>query len=186
MKKEIRILGIDDSPFDKFKDKEVLVIGAFYKGGIWLDGILSTKAKVDGSDSTDKLLEMINQSKFKAQIRAVLINGIAFGGFNVIDIVKLNKKTRIPIIVIIRKMPDIENIKKVLTKLGMKDKIRLIEKAGIPVKIGKIYCQFSGCSVNFVKEVLRISCTRSFIPEPIRIAHVIGAGIIDGESHGDA
>jgi len=30
MKKEIRVLGIDDGPFDKFNDSEVIVIGAIY------------------------------------------------------------------------------------------------------------------------------------------------------------
>ena len=43
IKKEIRVLGIDDAPFNKFKDKQVLVIAAFYRGGHFLDGVLSTK-----------------------------------------------------------------------------------------------------------------------------------------------
>ena len=46
MKKEIRIIGIDDGPFNKFKEKEVLVIGTIFRGGEWLDGVLSTKIKI--------------------------------------------------------------------------------------------------------------------------------------------
>ena len=42
MKKEIRVIGIDDSPFNKFvKGKQTLVIATIFRGGSWLDGILS-------------------------------------------------------------------------------------------------------------------------------------------------
>lgn len=186
MKKEIRIIGIDDAPFDKFKSKETLVIGTIFRGGQFIDGILSTRIKVDGSDSTEKLISMINSCKFKPQLQCIMIDGIAFGGFNVIDIEELNKKTGIPVIVIIRRMPDIENIKKILIKIKKKEKIKLIDKAGRPVKINDVYIQIKGISLETAKEILRISCTRSLIPEPIRVAHLIGSGIVDGESKGRA
>lgn len=186
MKKEIRILGIDDSSFDKFKDKEVLVIGTIFRGGNFLDGVLSTKVSVDGDNSTLKLIELINKSKFKPQIQCIMIDGIAFGGFNIIDIEHLNQKTQIPVIVVIRRMPDIKNIEKILIKINKKEKIRLIENAGKPIKIGNIYVQFKGIGIEDVKKILKISCTHSFIPEPIRVAHLIGQGLYFGESKGKA
>ena len=103
MKKEIRIIGIDDSPFDKFNDKEVLVIGTVFRGGNFLDGVLSVKVSVDGDDATDKLIEIINKSKFKPQIQCIMIDGIAFGGFNVIDIDELNKERECLILKILKK-----------------------------------------------------------------------------------
>lgn len=186
MKKEIRILGIDDASFDKFRDKEVLVIGTVFRGGNFLDGVLSVKVGVDGNDSTEKLIEIINNCKFKPQLQCIMIDGIAFGGFNVVDIDLLNKKTGIPVIVIIRRMPDIENIKKVLIKLNKKEKIGLIEKAGMPTKINDVFVQFKGIGIEDVKKILKISCTHSFIPEPIRVAHLIGQGLYFGESKGKA
>ncbi|MBI2656199.1 DUF99 family protein, partial [Candidatus Woesearchaeota archaeon] len=69
VKKEIRVIGIDDSPFNKFNDKKVLVVGVVMRGGSWVDGILSTKVDVDGSDSTKKLIGMINKCKFKPQLQ---------------------------------------------------------------------------------------------------------------------
>ena len=122
MKKEIRIIGIDDAPFDKFKRGEVLVVATIFRGGSWLDGILSTKVRVDGSNSTSRLIEMINKCKFKPQLQAIILDGIALGGFNVIDIEKLNKKTKIPVIVVIRRMPDFKKIKETLVKLGKEKK----------------------------------------------------------------
>jgi endonuclease V-like protein UPF0215 family len=186
MKKEMRILGIDDSPFNKLDKGKVLVVATFFRGGSLLEGILSTKVKVDGNNSTDKLVRMINNSKFKPQIQVILLNGIALGGFNVIDINKLNKKTKIPVIVVIRNYPDFEKIKSALVKIKKESKYNLIEKAGEVHKIGKIFIQSVGISLEDAKEILNISCTRSFIPEPIRIAHIIASGIVKGESHGKA
>ena len=186
LKKEIRVIGIDDAPFDKFKKGQVLVVGTVFRGGLYLDGILSTKVSVDGSNATKKLAEMINKCKFKPQLQCILLDGIAVGGFNVIDIKELSKKTKLPVIVIIRKKPDINNIKKILTKLNKKSKIKLIEKAGSVVPVNKIYIQLTGLSIEKAREILKITCTRSLIPEPIRIAHLIASGITCGESKGKA
>jgi endonuclease V-like protein UPF0215 family len=186
MKKEIRILGIDDAPFDKFKKGNVLVVGTIFRGGSWLDGLLSTKIKIDGSNSTDKLIEMINKCKFKPQLQVIILDGIALGGFNIIDVEKLNKKTKIPVIIVIRKMPDFKKIKQTLKKIKKENKYKLIEKAGKVHKVNQIYIQINGITLKDAKEILKITCTRSFLPEPIRAAHMIAAGITTGESKGNA
>jgi endonuclease V-like protein UPF0215 family len=186
MKKEARVVGFDDSSFNKFKDKEVLVIGAFYRGGNFPDGVISFKVKVDGKDSTEKLITSIKKSKFRTQLQAIFLNGIAFAGFNIIDIQKVYKQTKIPVIVVIRKMPDIKRIISTLKKLKFDSKIKLIEKAGDVHRVGDVYCQYAGCSKEFVSKLLRITCSHSNIPEPVRLAHLIGAGISMGESKGRA
>jgi len=186
LKKEIRVIGIDDAPFNKFNKGKVLVIGAVFRGGLFLDGILSTKVNIDGNDSTIKILEMINKCKFKPQLQCIFLDGIAVGGFNVIDIKQLSEKTKLPVIVIIRRKPNIKKIKETLIKINKKNKIDLIEKAGSVVQIGKIYIQLTGLSIEKAREILKIVCTRSLIPEPVRIAHLIASGITFGESRGKA
>jgi len=185
-KKEIRIIGIDDSPFNKFNDKKVLVVGVVMRGGSWVDGILSTKVDVDGNDSTKKLVEMINKCKFKPQLQCIFLDGIAVAGFNVVDVQELNKKTGLPVVVIIRKMPDIENIKKTLIKIKKQQKIKFIEKAGNVVQINEIFAQLTGIDLEEASKILKIACTRSLIPEPLRLAHLIASGVIFGESRGRA
>ena len=186
MKPQIRILGIDDASHNRNKDKEVIVIGTIFRGGDFLDGVLTTKVKVDGNDATKKIAEMINKSKFKVQLRAVMIDGIAVAGFNVIDIQELSKKTKLSVIVIMRGYPDIEKIKKALLKIGMKNKIKLNEKAGKIYSYKKIHFQFFGLAKEKAEKILELTCTHSNIPEPIRIAHLIGQGIVFGESKGRA
>lgn len=186
MRKEIRVLGIDDSPFDRKKYTDVLVVGAFFRGGRMLDGILSTKVKKDGINSTSKLIEMINKSKFHPQLRAILLDGIALAGFNVVDIKKLNEKTKIPVIVIMRQYPDKARMFRALRKIKQERKIKLVEKAGSIHKINRIYIQFAGISLEEAEEIIEITTTYADIPEPIRIAHIIASGIVNGESYGRA
>ena len=186
IKKEIRVLGIDDSPFKKFDKSNVLVIGTVFRGNSIIEGILSTKVRIDGNNSTKKLIEMINKSRFKSQLRCIFLDGIALAGFNVIDIKELNKKTKIPVIVIIRHKPNIKKIKETLININKKNKIKLIDKAGEIIKINKIYVQLKGLKKEKAKKILDLVCTRSFIPEPVRVAHLIASGIAKGESKGKA
>ena len=186
VKQEIRVIGIDDSPFNKFKDKKILVVGVVMRGGLYVDGVLSAKVDVDGNDSTNKIAGMINKCKFKPQLQCIFLDGIAVAGFNVIDVKELNKKTKLPVIVVIRRNPDVENIKKTLIKINQKQKIKLIEKAGKVIPINNIFVQLIGINLEMAKEILRIVCTRSLIPEPLRLAHIIAAGIVAGESRGRA
>lgn len=186
IKKEIRVLGIDDSPFKKFDKSNVLVIGTIFRGSSIIEGILSTKVRIDGNNSTKKLIEMINKSRFKSQLRCIFLDGIALAGFNVVDLKELNKKTKIPVIVIIRHKPNLKKIKETLIKINKKNKIRLIEKAGEIIKINNIYVQLKGLTKEKAKKILDIVCTRSFIPEPVRISHLIASGIVKGESKGKA
>ena len=186
VKKEIRVIGIDDSPFNKFKDKKILVIGVVMRGGSWVDGILSTKVTVDGDDSTKKLAEMINKCKFKPQLQCIFLDGIAVGGFNVVDVKELGKKTKLPVIIVIRRKPDIQNIKNTLKKIKKQQKIKLIEKAGEVFRIDNIFIQSAGIEIDDLRKILKVVCTRSLIPEPIRLAHLIAQGVIFGESKGRA
>ncbi|MBS3106006.1 DUF99 family protein [Candidatus Woesearchaeota archaeon] len=186
VKKEIRVIGIDDSPFNKFKDKKILVVGVVMRGGSWVDGILSTKVAVDGNDATKKLIEMVNECKFKPQLQCIFLDGIAVAGFNVVDVQKLNKKTKLPVVIVIRRKPNIKNIKKTLIKINKQNKIKLIEKAGNVIQVNDIFIQLTGIDLEEAKKILKIVCTRSLIPEPIRLAHLIAQGVVFGESRGRA
>jgi len=49
-----------------------------------------------------------------------------------------------------------------------------------------IYYQFKGLSKEEVEKIIKLSCTRSLIPEPLRVAHLIASALIKGESGGRA
>jgi endonuclease V-like protein UPF0215 family len=188
MKRELRVIGIDDAPFDKFDpmQKYVLVVGTVFRGGSFMDGMLSCHVEKDGEDATLRLVEMINECKFRPQVRAIFLDGIAVAGFNIINPISLNKETCIPVIVVIRDYPDYNKIFFALEKLGMNKKIELIKKIPKPIKMNDIYVQNIGISKAETKKLLKICCTHSNVPEATRVAHLIASGIVDGESRGRA
>lgn len=191
-KPEIRILGFDDSPF-KRTDKRVAVIGVIYRGGSFLDVVLKAEVQVDGLDATEKLIKLLNGSRHRPQLKVLMFDGIAFGGFNIIDIKELYRRTGLPVIVINRKYPDIESVKEAL-KNNFKDfrkRWRMILNAG-NMKIcelgnlKKAYYQTIGLEDEEAEDIIRLSSTHGDIPEPLRVAHLIATAMIKGESSGRA
>lgn len=193
IKKELRILGIDDAPFNKFKDKQCLVVATVFRGGDWMDGLLSTTVAIDGDDATEKLIELVKKSRHLEQLQCIMVNGIALAGFNVIDVQKLVKRTGLPVIVIIRKRPNFRLIEIALKKADPKTalkKLTLMYKAGkvhkLKLRNKTVYYQTIGISEKRAAEIIKISATRAIIPEPLRIAHIVSSGIVLGESRGRA
>jgi hypothetical protein len=190
-KPEIRILGFDDSPFNS-DDKNVAVIGVIYRGGNFLDGILKTDVDVDGLDASEKLIQLINSTRHKQQLKVLMLDGITLGGFNIIDIKQLNEKTHLPVIVINRKHPNLKNVEKALKNFkDYKKRWKTILKAGkikncSLVNNKKVYYQSIGLTDEETEEIIQLSCTHSQIPEPLRVAHLIATAIIKGESSGRA
>ena len=193
IKKELRILGVDDGPFNKFRNKECLVIATVFRGGSFMDGLLSMKVKVDGSNSTNQLIKIVRKTKHLGQLQCIMTDGIALAGFNVLDIQQINKKTKLPVIVVIRRKPNLKKIEKALknaNKKTYKKKLGLMKKAGkiykTKIKNKNLYFQIVGIKEKQAKEIIKISATHAVIPEPLRIAHLIASGVVLGESRGHA
>jgi endonuclease V-like protein UPF0215 family len=190
IKREIRILGIDDSAL---LTEKVMIVGTVFRGGDWMDGVLRSDITKDGLDATDVICRMITRSKHYGQIRAVMLDGITYAGFNVVDIQKLYRQTGIPVIVVMRSKPDFEKIKSALKYFpDGEERWAIIEMAGRINKIAgrneksSIYVQNAGISLESVNKIIRLTSIRSNIPEPLRVAHLIATGIILGESRGKA
>ncbi len=190
IKKEIRILGIDDAPFPPHTQNKIMLVGTVFRGGTWLDGVLRTYISGDGDDSTGNIIEMVNKSRHKDQIGVIMLDGVTFGGFNIADISEIFNQTGIPVIVIMRKFPDFPKIKKALLKFEDHEKRwNYILNAGKVYRIDNkepIYIQICGIDLEDAEEIVSLSATRSNIPEPLRAAHLIAAGVETGESKGSA
>ena len=190
IKQEIRILGIDDSPFPSHTTEKVMLVGTVFRAGNWLDGVLSTYIHGDGTDGTEKIAQMVKNSRNLGQLGVIMLDGITFGGFNLVNIREIFESTGVPVIVIMRKIPNFEQIKKALKRFeDWKLRWSNMLDAGQVYRVDNtepIYIQICGIGLEDAKEIVRISTTRSAIPEPLRVAHIIAAGIISGESRGSA
>lgn len=184
IKTEIRVLGVDDCPFKPRSHGSVDVVGVVYRGGYWLDGIMTTEIQIDGLDATEKIAKMIVDSPHYDQLRVIMLNGITFAGFNVVNIRKLFNKTRLPVIVLTKEKPDLEEIKVALQKLPQwRSRWKAVMDAGeiFTLKTGRnaapLSMQMMGILKQDAEKIVKMTCTRSSIPEAVRVAHIIASGL---------
>ena len=185
IKPEIRVIGVDDSPFVPHTKGQVLIIGVVFRGGYWLDGVMHTKIAVDGFDSTEKIVAMITSSPHYKQLRVIMLNGVTFAGFNIVDVKALNAGTKLPVMTVTREKPDLAKIRKALKNLPKsQERWNTILNAGEPFEVPtrrgkkKIYMQVIGISRDDAQKILRLTSTRSNIPEALRVAHLIASGVV--------
>ena len=184
IKPEIRVLGVDDGVFIPRSKGLVDVVGIVFRGGYWLDGVMRTEIEVDGLDATEKIASMIIESPHYKQLRIIMLSGITFAGFNVVDIKELYSKTSLPVIALTRNLPKMEEIKQALENLPEKEKRwKAILNAGeifeVQTREGEepIYMQIAGIEREDAEKIVKITSTRSNIPEPLRVAHIIASGL---------
>jgi endonuclease V-like protein UPF0215 family len=184
IKPEIRVLGVDDGFFTPHVEGLVPIVGVVFRGGYWLDGVMYTEVEVDGFDATEKIVSMILDSPHYKQLRVIVLDGITFAGFNVVDIRKLNTETKLPVIAVTREKPNLEKIREALKNLAEWEKRwNIILNAGKVYEVSpriegeNVYVHFSGILEEDARKILKLTSTRSNVPEALRVAHIIASGI---------
>ncbi|MFN8673057.1 MAG: DUF99 family protein [Candidatus Sericytochromatia bacterium] len=185
LNKKIRVLGIDDAPFDKeISDSSLDVnIIATICSNTRIEGLLYSAITKDSLDSTEIIIDMIKKSKFFSQLHLIITDGIAVGGFNIIDINKVYTELNIPCIAVMRKLPNLSKFDKALKNLPNYEKRKeLIISAGeIFEKNGFIF-QVAGENENDTAVILERITDQGKVPEALRLSHLIGSAIKTGES----
>lgn len=177
------VIGIDDAPFRRRHSGDVRIVGAIFAGSR-LEGVVSSKVRRDGVNATRKVAGMVLGCRFAPQLQAVLLQGIAFAGFNVVDIHRLNRDLGLPVLVVSRKAPDLAAIREALLKRvpGGERKWRLIEKAGPMEPVENLWIQRAGLGADDARALIAQHARHGYMPEPLRTAHLIAGGVADGES----
>lgn len=177
------VVGFDDAPFERSHRGDVLVVGAVFAGNR-LDGVISTKVRRDGANAAQRLIDCLTGSKYFDQLQAILLQGIAFAGFNVVDLQRLHQATGLPVLVVARYLPDLQAIRKALLEQvpGGTRKWRLIEAAGPMEPMAALYVQRCGITAENAARLLASLQQNSQLPEPLRVAHMIAGGVTTGES----
>ena len=184
IKPEIRVLGIDDGGFVPRTKGTVDVVGVVYRGGYWFEGVMHTEITIDGLDATEKIAAMIESSPYYRELRVVVLDGVTFAGFNVVDISKLSRRIDLPVISVVREKPDLEEIRSALKNLlDFEIRWRAMENAGklfeVETRKGEnpVYMHIAGILREDAEKVMKKTSTRSLIPEALRVAHIIASGL---------
>jgi endonuclease V-like protein UPF0215 family len=207
----VNVIGFDDGPFPREHRGDVLLVGVVCSA-TRVDGIVSGRIRRDGADSTRKMVELVRSSQFGGHIQAVLLQGIAVGGFNVVDVHGLSRALKIPVLVVVRRAPDMAAVRRALFSdaptsrprvPGAARKWKLIEQAGSLERLGpsrrslkkasglatpgpQLWIQRAGLSLEEARRIVATTTLHGNIPEPLRVAHLIAGGITTGRSRGRA
>jgi len=85
---------------------------------------------VDGLDATEKVVEMVVKSPHYDQLRVLMLNGITFAGFNIVDIKRLFELDARPVLAITKKT-HLEEMEKAVKNLPAWEKrMEAIRNAG--------------------------------------------------------
>ena len=187
MKPITNVIGFDDAPFPRDSREPVRIIGVVC-ARTRLDGVVSGWVERNGDDATARMAELIEASQFAGYVRAVLLQGIAVAGFNVVDIHALATRLRLPVVVVVRRRPDFVAVRAALEAIGANPaaKWQAIQRAQTPVPLRGLWVQHAGLTTDQAERLLEATTLHGKIPEPLRLAHLIAGGVTRGTSRGRA
>jgi len=94
VKKEIRVLGVAAAGHDG----STRVVGVVFRGARWLDGVLSATSK--GADLTRAIVEMVNGSPHRKQVRVIMLQAEMIPKGAEINAAKISSETSKPVIIL--------------------------------------------------------------------------------------
>lgn len=178
----IRVIGFDDAPFQRQSGQPVAVAGVVC-AGTRFEGMVWGEIEADGWDATDRLCQLLLNGKFLPQIHVVLLDGISMGGFNVIDLPLLAQRLDRPCVSVMRRLPRMSRIEYAVNRLPRAaEKLAAMQRAGTVHADPPFYFQVCGAPPDTIAKVLHTVTDRGHVPEALRLAHLIAAAVIKGES----
>ncbi len=164
--------------------RRAALVGIVFSTPNYVEGIVRTSVAIDGTDATDRILSVLEGSPFLDGVRAVLLDGIAVGGFNLIDLDRLHERLQRPIVTVTRHLPDFSAIRAALRKYFPRDAtarwalvrahalFRLPMPEGNPLRVSAV-----GCTRAEAAAIVRRTTVRGNLPEPLRLARLVARAL---------
>jgi len=122
----------------------------------------------------------------------ILLSGVTFGGFNLIDPWKVQKFCKAPVVVVVGSRPDNRAVKRALFRHfpDWEKRWELIRSLGPLHKVrtmaseGPVFFEQCGCSTREAALILKASALVSRMPEPLRVAGILARGLFSSEPSG--
>jgi len=178
IKEGIHVVAIDDAPHNRGDSTTEVVF--IYCKSTFIESVTRTTITVDGTDSTNKLLEELesNQDRFTL----IVLHGVTVGGLNIVDIRTISERLKKPLLAVTENAPSQNSINSAIDHLDDSGlRIELVEKAGplysFTSKHGftPIFYHAVGISEKIAKQFFTKFCVRSRLPEQLLLAHKIAS-----------
>jgi endonuclease V-like protein UPF0215 family len=181
------VLGIDDGPFSKDQPEPVPIVGVMMEGADLVEATALSSFPVDGDDATGFLAAWIAGLRLRPTVQAVVLGGITMAGLGVVDVTALAADLGVPVLVVTRKEPQNDALAGALTAAGLPGRIAIVEHtpAAFAARPG-LWIACAGATHDEAARLARACSAKAKLPEPLRIAHLIAAAHVNGESRGRA
>lgn len=178
----LRAVGFDDVPWRHRRSSAVGLVGVVC-AGTRFEGMVYGAVRRDGWRATEAIVEALAGKKFLPQIHLVLLDGIAFGGLNLVDLPRLAKELQRPCVSVMRKLPDLPAMERVAARLPRPEaRLRVLRRAG-PIHVsGSFIFQVQGAEPRETAVALGRLTDTGRVPEALRLAHLVGGAIAYGQS----
>ena len=179
----LRAIGFDDAPFARARRAGAVHIAGVVCAGTRFEGLVFGAVRQDGWNATAVVTDLLAGGKFLPQLHLVLLDGIAFGGLNVVDLEALAAALDRPCVAVMRSMPDLAAVERAVRRLPRAGRrLELLRRAG-PIHVhGPFTFQVRGGDPREMGPALHRLTDRGYVPEPLRLAHLVGAAVVRGES----
>lgn len=186
-RRRVRCIGFDDAPFEKVQGAPVPLCGVVCSGSREtvprFEGMLWGQTVKDGTDATETIAALLSGSKFADQVHLVLLDGITVGGMNVVDLRALSQAVSLPCAAVVRKTPDLEAFRTVVQRLPDPEaRWAKVTAAGPVYEHDSFYFQVAGTDPDDLGHALSVLTDQGNVPEPLRLAHLIGSAVMLGQS----
>ncbi|SHK77065.1 endonuclease dU [Rhodothermus profundi] len=179
------VLGIDDAPFERERDKVVPIVGVMMEGATLVEGVAITRFPIDGAGATDFLAGWIQTLRWRPSLQAVVLGGITLAGLGVVDLVALSEQLALPVLAVTRRDTAGSELADALQAAGLEDRLAILERTPPAEPMGKgLYVAWAGTDAFEARQLVQAMLHKARLPEPLRIAHLIGAALVRGQSRG--
>jgi uncharacterized protein len=176
---------VDDAPFDKGQTESVPIIGVVMEGADRIESVAMGEFPVDGEDVTGYLAGWIRGLRTRPALQGVILGGITVAGLAVVDVADLAEQLRLPVLVVTRRNPVGSDLAEALRSAGLDHRLPLLERVPRAFGVGEgLYLAHAGTSRAEAERLVLSSLAKSRLPEPLRVAHLIGQAIVLRESKG--
>lgn len=178
----LRVVGFDDGPFPRRRGARVPLVGAVC-ADTRFEGLVYGQVRKDGWDAMYRLPELLVGGKFLPQLHLVLLDGLGFGGLNLVDLQALSERLQRPCVAVMRRPPDLQGLEAAIRRLPRPARrLELVRRAGPVHRLGGFVFQVRGAGPEETAQALGRLTDRGRVPEALRLAHLIGAAVVKGES----
>jgi len=180
-----RVLGIDDGPFVKGQREHVPIVGVVMAGPDLVEGVALSSFPVDGDHVTEHLRVWIRGSRWQPALQGIVLGGITIAGLGLVDLPALADDLKIPVLAVTRREPRPDELTGALIAAGLPTRLPVLERSPPSVRIDDgLHLACAGADETHARALLASTLGHAKLPEPLRLAHLIGTALVRGQSQG--